>query len=204
MNRQFKNLVFIIIFSPLFIWLFIHPKDLIGEWINTPTYFIQNIKTLISSDKTNKVDEIRWNSFGGKAIFQKIFYNKATVLVDDFFTFTTYLSPRFYFQSGDGTNFSPPKVEPIAGILFFFWVFGMLKLIERQKFKSLISIPILGLFAYIFGQKNMAYLFPVAVVYSIVAFWGIDQIENKKYKNASYILISVYGLYLIARMFLIK
>jgi hypothetical protein len=179
--------------------------NLISEWKNTGSYFKNNIHSIFSDDKVSKVDEARWNAFGPKKeeLPAKLFYNKGTVLLDDAFSLLTNLGPRIYFQSGDGTRLSPPKVEPIAIPLFAFWVLGIIDLIKNKKFRLFIWSFLIAIAVYIFGQRNMAYLFPLSIIYSWIAVCGIESLKSTKFKKTVYILISIYGLYLLGRIFLL-
>lgn len=201
-----KKFIFILVVSPALVWIFFHPMGVIKEWLRLPTYLKNNLNSLIGNDKLMKVDEERWNAFGPKKeeIISKIYYNKGTVLADDFFTMLTYLSPRLYFQSGDGSSLSPPRAEPIAIPLFLFWVIGIAALIKKGKSKVLLSILLLGLFAYFFGQRNMAYLLPILIIYIIIAHEGIESIKNKNTRKVVYLVLTLYGLFLLGRVFILK
>lgn len=207
MNKKILlKVIFAIIVTPGVIWLIIHFKNVLTEWSKIPHNLKNNISTLVSADKTAKVDEIRWNSFGsaGEKKISKVFYNKGLVLVEDFFSLTTYYSPRLYFQSGDGTELTPSTVEPIAIPLFFFWVLGIVTLVRRNKFKLLLSALGFGFLAFLIGQKNFAFLFPIMITYLIISIEGIETIKNKKIKKGVYIFLVIYGLYLLGRLFLLK
>ena len=206
MRQNIKKIAFILIVSPVLVWILIHPAAIIKEWARLPSYFKNNIHSLIGSDTLAKVNEERWNSFGTNKenLLSKVYYNKGTVLVDDFFTMLTYLSPRIYFQAGDGTNFSPPGVEPIAIPIFVFWVLGFIALLKENKFKLILAVLFFGVFTYFVGQKTLAFLFPVVLIYLAISVIGIESIKSKKTKKTIYILLSLYGIYLLGRIFILK
>lgn len=205
MNQKLKKVVFVLIASPFLIWTLLHFPGILKEWKKMPDYFRNNIHSIISSDKLSKVDEERWNSFGSKnkGNVAKIFYNKGTVILDDLFTVASNLNPRVYFQAGDGTNLSPPKVEPLVFPLFVFWIIGLLKLIKYKNFKLILWSVFFAFFVYIFGQRNMAYLFPILIIYLIISIKGVDTISNIKFRNSIYLTVSIYGLFLLGRMMLL-
>lgn len=206
MIQTIKKILFVLAVSPVFIWMAIHPKDLAAEWMKMPGYFKENISSLISPDKVMKVDIERWNAFGParEDFFSKAYYNKGLILIDDFFSLTTYLSPRLYFQSGDGTGFSPSGVEPLATPLFVFWVLGILHLVKKGKYKLFVSVFLFAAFAYLAGHRNFAFLFPVAAVYAYISVSGIESLGKKLPKKAAYTCLVVYGFYLLARMFFLR
>ena len=201
-----KKIFFALVISPVFVWMIIHPKELFSEWIKIPEYSKTNISSLLSPDKIMKVDTERWNAFGPRReeFISKVYYNKGTVLLDDFFSLTTYFSPRLYFQSGDGTNFSPNRVEPIAIPLFVFWIMGIVELIKNKKYKLFIAAFLFGIFAYFAGQRNFAFLFPVAGIYTWISIYGIELLKKIQTKNKVYVFLGLYGLYLFGRLFLLK
>lgn len=199
-----KKIIFVLVVSPLFIWMAIHPTGLIQEWMRVPGYFKDNLSSLVSPDKVMKVDTERWNAFGParEELPAKIFYNKGTVVIDDFFSLTTYFSQRLYFQSGDGSNFSPERVEPLAIPLFAFWIMGILALIRNKKYTPFIAVFLLGVFAYLFGHRNFAFLFPIAAIYAGIGMYGIETLKKDSTKKFIYVFFCLYGLYLMGRMFL--
>lgn len=204
MIKTVKKIIFFLLVSPVFVWMFIHPKDLISEWKRTPGYLKNNISSLISQDKLDKVFTERWNAFGPERedLSSKIYYNKGTVLIDDFFSLTTYLSPRLYFQSGDGSNFSPPGVEPIAIPLFVFWIIGTVALVKNKKYLPFVLALFFGAFAFLAGHRNFAFLFPVAAIYAWMGIYGIESLKKDSSKVAVYALFCLYGIYLMGRIFL--
>ncbi|HJY98716.1 MAG TPA: hypothetical protein VJ227_03310 [Patescibacteria group bacterium] len=206
MKKKIKKFVFGIVISPAVVWMCLYPKDLLGEWVKIPSYFKTNIASLVSPDKTAKIDVARWNSFGKERedALSKAYYNKGYIIIDDFFSFTTYLSPRFYFQSGDGTPFTPKGVEPIAIPAFVFWVMGIIAVIKKGNYKYLYLPPIFALLAYLFGHKNLAFLFPVLALYVGLVIKGLGSIKNRTTREISYIFLIIYGLFLIGRMILLN
>lgn len=201
-----KKIFFFLLISPVFLWIILRPKELISEWSKIPVYLKSNISSLVSQDKLAKVFTERWNAFGPEKedLPSKIYYNKGMVLVDDFFSMTTYFSPRIYFQSGDGTNFSPPGVEPITIPMFVFWVMGIIALINNKKWKPFVAIFAFGIFAYLAGQRNFAFLFPIALIYVWISMLGIKTIKSPLKRNIVYSFLSLYGIFLLGRIFFLK
>lgn len=206
MKKNVLKFLFVFLISPVLVWMVIHPKQVVKEWLLTPSYFRSNVTSLISSDKVAKVDEARWNAFGPKKeeAISRAFYNKGLVLVDDLFSALTYLSPRFYFQSGDGTNFSPNGVEPLASIAFVFWVLGLIALIKKRRFKLIYFCLIFAAIAYFVGHRNFAFLFPVLIAYVGIVLIGVNSIKKPLYKKLSFSFLTLYSLFILIRMFLLN
>ncbi len=204
--KKIKNILFAVVVAPIFLWLFIHPGKVLSEWKNIPSYFSSNIHSLTSTDKLSKINEERWNAFGSERedLLSKVYYNKGTALMDDLFSALSYLSPRIYFQSGEGSSLSPPRIEPIAIPLFLFWILGLVDLLRNKKFKPILLALLFALTTYIFGQRNMAFLFPIAIIYLFISLRGIEVIKSTKFRKTIYISLFVYGLYLLGRVFLLK
>lgn len=197
-----KKALFAVFISPVVIWLVLHPKIIINEWVKIPGYFRTNLTSVFSEDKISKVNIIRWNSFGpaNEDWASKIYYNKGFAAVDGFFSFLSYLSPRLYFQAGDGTGFSPHGVEPVAAPAFVFWVAGIIYLIKKKEFLLIYLSVAFGAVAYIFGQRNFAFLFPVLLTYLAIFLKGLESIRDKNRRSLVYIGFILYGLFLIARV----
>ena len=195
-----KNLKFIvlILLTAGFWWNIFNVKDILIEWRNAPTYFKKNISSFFSSENLMKVEEARWYAFGEKneELISKIYYNKAYVLADNFFSFLSYSTPRPYFQSGDGTKFSPRGVEPVAGLLFPFWIFGLISLIKEKKLKPILWTLGITFFAFLLGQRNFAFLLPVLIIYVYIASKSL----NKKYLAG----ILIYLIFIIGRVLWLK
>lgn len=206
MKKAVQKFVFVFLISPVVVWIIIHPRQLVKEWLLTPVYLKSNITSLISPDKVAKVDQERWNAFGPKKeeTISRVFYNKGLVLADDLFSLVTYLSPRFYFQSGDGTNFTPKSVEPIASVAFVFWILGLVALIKKRRFKLIYVSLLFAAIVYFAGHRNFAFLFPVLIAYIGIVLVGVESIKKKIYRRASFLLLMLYGVLLLARMFFIN
>jgi hypothetical protein len=182
--------------TPGVVWPLTKSVQLIKEWRSAPGYITEKRQNIFSEQHIKYVEDLRWaNASYTRSNFKsRFYYNKGTVLADEFFNYLTFLSPRLYFQSGDGGIFSPPGVEPIAGIYFLFFVFGISNLVKNKKYKIFYYIFIFSFLAYLTGRRNLAYLLPVTVLYLYVTYSGII---NNKYKNrllTVYVLISIFLL----------
>ena len=204
MKEITRKILFAFIISPLLLVLVMHANQIMREWRTIPSYFKNNAYALLSGDKLVKMNEVRWNSFGGKSKISGLIYNKGYVVIDDFFSLLTYYSPRFYFQAGDGTLFSPKNTEPVAIPAFFFWLFGIVGLVKKKSMFLIYAALLFGVFAFLVGRDNFAFLFPVAISYILIAYQGIVSIKSKNLRTLSFVSVVIYGLFLYGRMFWVK
>lgn len=194
--KSIKLPVFVVILSLTsgIYWNLFNVRYIVSEWLKLPTYTISNVQNLFTPSALLKIEETRWNAFGDgrEDLLSKVYYNKAYLILDKFFDYTTFLSPRFYFQAGDGTRFSPPGVEPIVGILFPFFVFGIIKLVKEKSWKLLFACLIFSLVAFLAGQKNLAYLLPVLIFYVYISTLTL--------RSKFALVVFVYCLYIVGRV----
>jgi hypothetical protein len=204
-NNILFRIAFYFLVAPAFIWMLFSPLKVVKEISLFPGYLKSNILSIFSEENLAKVEEARWNAFGPakEDLPSRLFYNKGYVLVNEFFTFLTYFSPRYYFQSGDGGNFVNPKSEPVAMPLFIFWVLGLIYLVRAGKFKKICLVLVFGLITFLAGKRNFAYLFPVAILYISIALDGIYALFKPGSRKIIFAALSVYSFYILARLFLI-
>lgn len=193
-----KLILIVILLAAGVWWNFFNLKEMVNQWTQAPGYFSRNMRSFFSDENLMKIQEVRWNAFGEKRedILSKIYYNKGYIIVDNFFSYVSYFMPRSYFQAGDGTRFSPKGVEPIAGILFPFWVIGLISIVKDKNFKPLYLVLGISLFAFLLGQRNLAFLFPVMLVYIYIA--------AKSLGKKQFIFVLVYALFVIGRVIWLK
>ena len=194
---------FLLLFiSPGFWWVVFQPINVSAELARFPIYAKRKVASIFSSEKLRNVEEMRWNAFGEEKeeLISRLYYNKAMVLVDNSFEYLSLLSPRTYFQAGDGTEFSPPGVEPIPFFAFVFWIIGLIKLVKQGKFKPLFLLSVSPLLGFLTGARNLVFLFPVLLVYVYIASQGIEALLNK-YKKRKFVigLLITYGVFIINR-----
>lgn len=195
LKSNFKELLLLLIVSPAFFWTIWHVPLFISEWSKVFSYTQRNLSSILAPDKLRYIEDMRWNS-----PLSGLVYNKGLVLVDDFFSYLSFFSPRLFFQAGDGTGFSPPAVEPIAGPLFFFWILGLVSAVKKKNFRFFALLFILGVPAFLAGRRNLAYLFPVLLFYILIAYEGIKSFVSSKNKKFILAIYIVYSLFLIGRI----
>lgn len=200
--RYSKILFFLL--SPAFVFIILSPLNFFKEIFGFPSYLKSNISSFVSPERLAYVEEVRWNAFGEgrEDLTSQLYYNKGYYLVDNLFGYFSFLSPRIYFQAGDGTGFSPKGVEPIAIPLFLFFVLGILALVKKKDFRLLIISFVFGFIAFLAGRKNLTFLFPVLITYVLIAYEGFEGFYPKK-RKLWIVLLSLYALFLYGRIFLL-
>ncbi|MBU0572836.1 hypothetical protein KKH23_02135 [Patescibacteria group bacterium] len=192
----------LLLLSPGFWWVIFQPINASIELVNFPINVKRKVTSIFSDEKLRYVEEMRWNAFSEEKeeLISRLYYNKAMVLVDNSFEYLSLLSPRIYFQAGDGTEFSPPGVEPVPFFAFVFWVFGLIKLAKQKEFKPLFLLLAFPLFGFLAGARNLVFLFPVLLLYIYIASQGIELLINEcKKRNLIIGLLIIYGVFIISR-----
>jgi hypothetical protein len=200
--RKRPLFLFLLFLSPGFWWIVFQPSAVFSELAKAPMYIRGKITSIFLEEKLRFIGEMRWNAFGEKQneLISGVYYNKGLILVDNFFEHLSLLSPRIYFQAGDGSRFTPTGVEPIPIFFFFLWVFGLIRLIKEKEFKSLIFLFISPALAFLTGRRNFVFLFPALIFYVYVASLGLESVLARCRRESWLIrLLAVYGLFIIGR-----
>lgn len=196
-----KKWILLILFtSPAIWWLLSKSPGVLAEWSNYYAYLISKLENIYSEQRLVRAGLMRWSDVdqGFIRIFSKILYNRFTILIDELFDYLSFLSPRIYFQAGDGSAFSPPEVEPIPVILFPFYIIGITEVI-REKWKIMIIYLSFAGMAYFAGNKTLSYLLPVLIMNIYFVSLGVGRLKNKV-QRIFMIPYAVYSLYILARM----
>jgi|GEM_PF-6557751 len=205
-KNKHSLILLILILSPVVWSLLFQPISVISEVVKAPQYIKTNISSIFASSNLRHVEEMRWNAFGEEKneLLSTIFYNKVGVLFNKFFDLFSMLSPRLFFQSGDGTQFSPTGIEPVASVLIIFWFLGIYQLLKQKKYKTLYLIPVAALPAFVAGQRNIVFLFPLLILYLHIVIVGMrDSLKKIKSKNRVIVILLIYGLFIIGRWLLL-
>jgi hypothetical protein len=192
----------LLLLSPGFWWVISQPVNVSTELAKFPVSAKRKITSIFSDEKLRYVEEMRWNAFGEEKdeLISRLYYNKASVVVNDSFEYLSLLSPRIYFQAGDGTGFSPPGVEPVPFFGFVFWISGLIVLVKKKEFKTLSLLLVSPFFGFLAGARNLVYLFPVLVLYVYIASRGMEVLLGKHKKKKLVIgLLIAYGIFIISR-----
>ncbi len=193
--------IFLVLITPVFWSIIFGVPLLIDTWKTVPTSIHSSLSSLFAPDRLKFIEDSRWESqkHPGNKFLSRVFYSKPTSLVDDFFSYIAFLSPRIYFQAGDGQGLSPKGVEPMAIILFPLWILGLIKFVANKKFLPIWVMLIFGLIAYIIGQNIFAFTFPLIFVNLYVIKEGFEMIKNKKIRKSILVITLIYGIYIIGR-----
>ena len=194
--------IFLLAVSPGFWWILFQPISVVSELQKSPVYIEKKINSLFDDERVVRIGRLRWahvEESEFKIFLSRAFYNKLMIFVDEFFSFTSFLSPRIYFQAGDGSGFSPPGIEPIPIILFPFWIYGILRLIKERRYRAIYLLLLFGFGAFLFGQRKLTYLWPVLLVNIYFAKEGLAAISKSRTRTFLILGIFVYSLYIGGR-----
>lgn len=188
-----KQFFVLLLLTPVFWSMLFRPLTILNEWQKLPVYFNQKINSIFSQDKLRYVIELRWEAPGYERseFFARLSYNKLTVLVDEFFSFLTFFSPRLYFQAGDG--------GAIPALLFPFWIFGILSFIQQKRWISFLVLALFGALAFLINQQSLGFLFPVILVYLYFVNEGINVLLPHKRKIFLFAILIFYISYIAGR-----
>lgn len=193
-KRTFKLIVFL---SPEFWWLVFKLPSILSEWISIPNYFFSRLQNIFTEERLVNIGIMRWANLdsGILKILSKFMYNRAMILVDEFFGYLSYFSPRFYFQSGDGSKFSPPGIEPIPLILFPLFVLGIVESVRKKSLKIFLLLILFALIPFILGTRSFAFLWPMAALYIYISSVGVSTLKES-YRKTLLIILFTYGVFL--------
>lgn len=199
-----KMIILLLIMSPGFWFPILKLNSAIGEFKNAPSYF-QNKTNLFTKERLEVVDTMRWANRDFSAedkLYSKLFYNKATIIVDEFASYMSLFSPRYYFQSGDGSGFSPTNVEPILLVLFPFWLMGIYYLVKSKKMRPIYLYLFSALLIFMFGKRELPFTW-IMIVFNLY-FCGIALRQVKlAHKNVLIAGILLYALFINARLMIL-
>ena len=120
---------------------------LLSEWLKIPFYIERKVGLIFNGDNIRYVIDLRT---GG---ISRLFYNKILILINEFFRMLSFFSPKHYL------------VHDALVLLFPFWVLAIIKIVREKKLKYTLTLSALGFFAFLVDQRNIVFLFPMAIVY---------------------------------------
>jgi len=203
MQKNKRWLFFILlILSPGLWWPLLNIKGIFSELRNIPLYGQNKINTIFGEERIRNVGAMRWANRDlekEQVIYSKLFYNKVSILVDEFFSFLSLFSPRYYFQSGDGSGFSPSNVEPVPILLFPFWLIGLLMLVTKKQNKVVLLYIVTAFVIFMTGKMELPYVWPI-LIFNV--YFGYFALKNMKYssKALTIAVIIIYALYINFRL----
>lgn len=200
-NSKYR-LIFLIIITPVFWWVLLNFVDVISEFVKTPLYIQRKFGGIYSVENLRNTVELRWINVETvrEGFYPRLFYNKLTVLVDQFFDYLTLFSPKLYFQQGGNGISSPPGVEPIPILLYPFFIMGLHFLIQKKKLLPLTMLFLSSTIAFIADQRNFYFLFPTVIVYLSISNRGLQVIRKKKLLKYFSLILLIYSGFLFLRV----
>jgi len=184
--------ILLLLTSPSFWLVLVHLPQTLSYWQHLPQSVVANIKSKSQSQYLIYIDELRWagRSFHRNDLLSRVLYNKTLFVIQESFDFIQYAQPKMYFLAGDGSVFSPRRLEPISSLLFPFWILGILKILQNRRAFFMLFYSLFMFIAYASGQKNLALLFPVLVLNIYISTLGLK--DHKRIVP----LILIYGVYI--------
>ncbi len=137
-----------------------------------------------------------------QTLYSKLFYNKGSIIVDEFFSFLSFFGPRYYFQSGDGTIFSPGKVEPIPVLLFPFWLMGLSMFIKNKRVGIVLLYILLVFIVFLLGKFELPFVWPVIVFNIYLSYFALKNVKFSGKTLATAVII-IYALYINCRLLIL-
>jgi len=200
--KKERVFVYLLIFSPGFWWMIFKLPLIIKEWFNFPYLAGQKLTSVYTEERLVAVGLMRWANMDVQkniTVFSKLVYNRADIFVDEFFSYLSFFSPRLYFQSGDGSIFSPSGVDPVAMVLFPLFILGIINTAKKGLALPFLILLVSGFIAFLAGTKSFSYLWPVLILYIWFSSRGFSGL-NKNMQRIFSKLYLVYGSFLIFRM----
>ncbi len=184
--------ILLLLTSPSFWLVIFHLPQAFSYWQRLPQSVVANIKSKSQSQYLIYIDELRWagRGFHRNDLLSRILYNKSLFILNEFFDFVQYTQPKLYFLAGDGSVFSPRRLEPISSLLFPFWILGILKILQNRRALFIILYSLFMALGYASGQKNLALLFPILILNVYISTLGL-----KNFKRITPFVLT-YGLYI--------
>ena len=189
--------------SPAMWVLIARSTQVLPEWGGVFHNFSKRTNVFFSNESLLQVLAMRHaevDSSGYLFVVSKLFYNKLSVFISEFLSFLSFYSPRFFFQAGDGTVFSPNIVEPIVFLLFPFWVYGLFLNIKNKRWWLLAAYLSAGLFAFLFGKRELSFLWPVLLFQLYFIHTGIKTLLPHKITKVYLGVTLLYGIFLLGRI----
>lgn len=196
-----KLLFVILLLTSPGIWqVFFHTPAMLSEWKDLPSNIVRNLASKKTSDYMTHVSELRW---GGRnlhrdSLFAKVLYNRPLFVANELFDWAQFATPKLYFLAGDGSSFSPRRIEPISTLLFPFWVMGVIYLLAQRNYKFWLIFLLFVTLGYLSGRKNLAILLPVMVLNVYLGYIGLISLARNKRYSWLVGLVIVYGVYITA------
>jgi len=196
-----KYLFLFLLLSPGLWQIFFHLPVAAQEWLSFPARVPRNVTSKLASPYFTYIDELRW---GGRSLHRnsplsRVLYNQSWGVLNETFDFIQFVTPKLYFAAGDGSVFSPARIEPIPSILFPLWVVGLIYVVKNCRYKVFGLLLVAVLPAYLAGSKNLALLAPVLVVHAYICAVGFTSLFSRRLTRLpATAVVSLYGLYVVA------
>lgn len=196
-KNRIKTFFLLLVISPGFWWTVTKPGAVIKEWLQSPSYVRSSFANRVRGPYLDRLRDMQW---GGQLVhrnsfFAKLVYNYPLLLINESVELVEFAQPRLFFVTGDGSPFTPPSLQPIPVILFPFWLIGLLDYVKKKNWSRFLTLFGFTSAAYLIGQKNMAFLLPVLVIYIRWATHGLEILSSPRLRFLSLAIIFSYSIY---------
>lgn len=177
-----------------------------AQWLTADTAIPAKVNLFFSERAIEPVYFLRHaqtDAGGVVFIISKLLYNRILVFISEFLAFMSFFSPRFFFQAGDGTVFSPNTVEPIAFMLLPFWLYGLLLSINKRKWWILAGYVFSTFVAYLFGKREFPFLIFTLLFQFYFIYVGILALIHFKRTRLYLGLAIIYSIFVVGRLFVV-
>ncbi|MEK7497617.1 MAG: hypothetical protein AAB656_01725 [Patescibacteria group bacterium] len=128
--------------------------------------------------------------------WSRLFYNKGTVLLGNYFDVLSSFSPKHYFTLNHADNFSAVGVEPIPIIFLPLAVLGLVIITKKKNLHFFSTVFLISIIVFLSGRKDFSFLMFPAITYVYLISIGY---KNLKQKKAFKLIAIPYLLFLLAR-----
>ena len=161
-----KIYIIVLLVSPFFWFSAFHIGGYVRAWKSAPGRILQKGSSIFALYNVRYSTELVWESpdnINNRTLSSRIYYNKGSVLISEFFNILERLSPGHYFVDND------------AIIILFvpFWFIAVAESISERKIYIFLLALASVLPAYLVDQTNLYFIFPTCLVYCYFVSLGV-------------------------------
>lgn len=122
---------------------------------------MRSLSIIFKGDNLRYLTELRGSPLS------RLFYNKATILLDEFGRFLSFYGLRSYFGPS------------IFVFLFPFWLIGFIEIIRDKRWRVLLTLFLAGIPVYLVDKREFISLVPITIVYMYITYLGFVFLTKK-------------------------
>lgn len=192
-KQRLKAIILVILLTPS-LWLIVLGKsgqvDSFSRWPKNISVNIQNVFSAENSQKVNLLRDRENTNF-----IDKLIYNKFSLVIDNFFSVISTISPKYIFTPIGSVEFVPILLFPS----FLLWLYYQFKVKPILSLLLMYMIPAFILF--LTAPDNLIIysiigIFITAISTNILLTYHIDRLWLKIF----IIVLALYQIFLISRI----